>query len=267
LGARGRGAAPPLSARSRRTGRAARRRPRGSFRITDPARAAAGILAFACACGLLVALFSDVAVIDDVRVEGARHLSREAAVSQSGLVGAATLSASAAEARTRLRTLPAVRDARIEIRLPGTAQLVLMEREAFGRWVAADGVEWFVDRDGILFPSLDRSGAPDLRVYDERAPRMPGERIDPALVAAAMRLAALAPGELRPDATGLRVVMTAGADGLVLRTAARWEIRFGGADRFDEKLSLARRWLRENAQRRLDYVDVRSPDRIVFFPN
>jgi hypothetical protein len=83
----------------------------------------------------------------------------------------------------------------------------------------------------------------------------------------ALRLAALAPGELRADATDLRVVMSAGANGLVLRTGARWEIRFGTADRFDEKLSIAKRFLVDNPTRRLDYVDVRSPDRIVFSPN
>ncbi len=199
---------------------------------------------------------------------GAKHVSRDAARSQSGLDGVPTFLASAAGARTRLRTLPAVRDARVEIVLPGAARITLVEREAVGRWVASDNVEWFIDAAGVLFPSIDRTGAPGLRVYDERAPRSAGERIDPpALVEAALRLAALAPGELRADATELRVVMTAGASGLVLRTGARWEVRFGSAERFDEKLSLARRFLRDNPTRRLDYVDVRSPDRIVFSPN
>jgi cell division septal protein FtsQ len=179
-----------------------------------------------------------------------------------------TFRASAADARVRLRTLPAVRDARAEILLPGAARITLVEREAVGRWVASDNTEWFIDASGVLFPSIDRTGAPDLRVFDERGPRSAGDRIDPpALVEAALRLAALAPGELRADATDLRVVMTAGANGLVLRTGAKWEIRFGNADRFDEKLSLAKRFLRDNPSRRLDYVDVRSPDRIVFSPN
>ncbi len=220
----------------------------------------------ACAAALLLVAAANLVTIDQVTVSGARHVSAEAAASQSGLAGATTFLASAAEARARLRALPAVRDARVEILLPSTAHVVVIERGAVGRWVASDNVEWFIDAGGILFPSLDRASAPELRVFDERGPRMPEERIEPVLVDAALRLAALAPGELRPDATGLRVVVTGGADGLVLRTAAKWEIRFGGADRFDEKLSLARRWLRENAQRRLDYVDVRSPDRIVFSP-
>jgi cell division septal protein FtsQ len=221
-----------------------------------------------CLAALLVVAFADLARVDEVVVVGAKHVSRDAARSQSGLDGVPTFRASAADARMRLRTLPAVRDARVELVLPGAARITLVEREAVGRWVASDSTEWFIDASGVLFPSIDRTGAPDLRVFDERGPRSAGERIDPpALVDAALRLAALAPGELRTDATDLRVVMTAGANGLVLRTGAKWEIRFGNADRFDEKLSLAKRYLRDNPTRRLDYVDVRSPDRIVFSPN
>jgi cell division septal protein FtsQ len=217
---------------------------------------------------VLVVALADVARVEDVVVVGARHVSRDAARTQSGLDGVPTFLASAADARAQLRTLAAVRDARVELLLPGAARITLVERQAVGRWVASDNVEWFIDASGILFPSIDRAGAPDLRVFDERAPHTAGERIDPpALVEAALRLAALAPGELRGDATDLRVVMTAGANGLVLRTGSRWEIRFGTADRFDEKLSNVKRFLVDNPTRRLDYVDVRSPDRIVFSPN
>ena len=222
----------------------------------------------ACLAALLVVALANVARVEDVVVVGAKHVSRDAARSQSGLDGVPTFLASAADARAQLRTLAAVRDAQVEILLPSTARITLVERQAVGRWVASDNVEWFIDANGVLFPSIDRTGAPDLRVFDERVARSAGEHIDPpALVEAALRLAALAPGELRTDATGLRVVMTAGANGLVLRTAARWEIRFGSADRFEEKLSIAKRFLVDNPTRRLDYVDVRSPDRIVFSPN
>jgi cell division septal protein FtsQ len=235
--------------------------------MSDPARVVAGVVALACAAALLVVAFADLATIDQTAVTGAKHLSRDAARSQSGLEGVPTFLASATEARARLRTLPAVRDARVEILLPSTARIALVEREAVGRWFASDSVEWYVDSGGVLFPSIDRAGAPELRVYDERGARTAGERVDPALVEAALRLATIAPGELRADATELRVVMTAGPNGLVLRAGTRWEIRFGGPERFDEKLSLAKRFLRDNATRALDYVDVRSPDRIVFSPN
>lgn len=224
------------------------------------------MIAAGCAAALAWMALGASPTIVAVDVAGARHVRPGQAVAQSRLQDAPTLLASAADARARLRALPAVRDARVEIELPSSARVTLIERVAVGRWIASNDLEWFVDADGVLFPSADPSAAPQLRVFDERGPRSPGERLDPALVAVALRLAALRPGELRSDATSPRVVMTAGASGLVLRFGGGWEIRFGGPDQFEEKLALAKRYLRDNPQRRLDYVDVRSPDRIVVSP-
>jgi hypothetical protein len=143
--------------------------------------------------------------------------------------------------------------------------VALSERVAILRWIAV-GTEWFVDADGVFFSSIDPRGAPEVRVTDETGPRKAGDRLDPALVGAAAKLTRLGPQELRPDATSPRVVLTAGATRLVLRVAAGWEIRFGGPERIDDKIALARRYLRDNPQRKLDYVDVRTPDSIVVSP-
>jgi len=234
--------------------------------IADPARATAAVIAVACGA-LLVAIFlSATPTITTVAVAGARHVRIGQAIAQSGLLDTPAFLASAASARAQLRALPAVKDARVEILLPSTASVVLQEREAAGRWIASNGLEWFVDSEGVLFPSADANAAPPLRVFDERPPQGPGARLDPALVQVAMRIAAIAPGELRTDATAPKAVMTVGANGLVLRFGTNWEIRFGGPEGFDEKLALAKRYLRDNPQRRLDYVDVRSADRIVVSP-
>ena len=225
-----------------------------------------GAIAVACALALAWTSLASTPSLSAVEVAGARHVRIGQAIAQSGLLETPTFLSSATEARTRLRTLPAVKDAKVEIALPDSAHITLVEREAIGRWVASNGLEWYVDADGVLFPSADANGAPQLRVADERAARSAGERLDPALVLVALRLASIAPGELRGDATAPRAVMTAGASGLVLRFGSGWEIRFGGPDSFDEKLALAKRYLRDNPQRRLDYVDVRSVDRIVVSP-
>jgi cell division protein FtsQ len=203
-----------------------------------------------------------------VSIEGAHHVTVDSVVAASGLLGAQAFTTSASHARDRLlRALPALRDARVEIRIPDRASVVLSERAPLLRW-AAGGVEWLVDADGVLFSSVDPRGAPELRVTDERSVRQAGDRLDPALVDAATKLARLGPQDLRADATAPRVVLTAGASGLVLRvgTGAGWEIRFGGAERIDDKIALVRRYLRDNPQRKLDYVDVRTPDSIVVSP-
>ena len=221
-----------------------------------------------CAAAILAASIGPFWRIRDVAIEGAHHVAVDAVVAASGLLDAQSFTASAARARDRVVRLPPVRDARVEILIPGRARVVLSERVAIARWVSSpSGTEWFVDADGVLFLSLDPRGAPDLRVTDEQKPRQAGDRLDPALVDAATKLARLGPQDLRPDATSPRVVLTAGATGLVIRVGAGWEIRFGGAERIDDKNANARRFLRDNPQRKLDYVDVRSPDQIVFSPS
>ncbi len=201
-----------------------------------------------------------------VEVSGARHLTVAQAVAASGLVGRPIFRASAADARASLLRAPALRDARVRLELPDRATVTLVEREAVGRWVVG-ATEWFVDADGVLFASADPTAAPALRVRDERtATRKAGDRIDPALVAAAIRLAKVGPGELRPDATATSVRIEPGPNGIVLASGAGWEVRFGGPERIEDKLSAALRFLRDRPDRRLEYVDVRSPDRIVFSP-
>jgi cell division septal protein FtsQ len=219
-----------------------------------------------CAAAIVAASIGPFWRIRDVAIEGAHHVAVDTIVASSELLEAQSFTASAARARERLLKLPAVRDARVDIRIPDRALVVLTERVPVARWVSG-ATEWFVDAEGVLFSSLDPRGAPDVRVTDEQKQRQAGDRLDPALVDAATKLARLGPQELRPDATSPRVVLAAGATGLVLRVAAGWEIRFGGAEHIDDKIALVRRFLRDNQQRKLDYVDVRSPDQIVFSPS
>ena len=225
----------------------------------------AAVAAIACLGALGATAWAGAPAVDAISVEGARHVSVAAAVAASGLSGTPAFRASAIEARERVRALPAVRDARVAIALPGTARIELVERAAIGRWAVA-GTEWFVDADGVLFASADPTAAPELRVSDDRRPAKAGDRLDPALVAAALRLAAIPPGELRADETRPTVRIDAGPAGIVLRSGGRWEIRFGGPERFDEKLAIARAYLKNNPDRPLDYVDVARPDVIVVRP-
>lgn len=226
----------------------------------------AGLIALICTAGLALVLTPDIQRIQDVEIVGARHVSRDHVIAVTGLLTAPIFLVSASEARTVLLGIPAVREARVEIALPDSARISLVEREAVGRWVAGP-LEWFVDPDGVLFASSDPTAAPALRVLDDRSPsRSAGERIDPALVAGALRLAKIAPGELRLDATAPRVRIDAGPSGIVLETGGGWEVRFGEPQGIEEKLALLMRFLRDEPGRRLEYVDVRSTDRIVFSP-
>jgi cell division septal protein FtsQ len=208
--------------------------------------------------------------IASVTVAGIHHLTPAAVVGATGLVGRPAFTASTADARTALLALPAVRDARVRVTLPDAAQVDVVERDAIGRWVTGT-VEWLVDSDGVLFASADAATAPQLRATDDRdttrvcAGRAGGRCVDPAVVVAAFRLARIGPGELRADATRPEVRIDA-TYGLVVRSGAGWDVRFGAPDDLERKLSNAKKVLSDEPKRRLDYVDVRSADRIVFSP-
>jgi cell division septal protein FtsQ len=219
---------------------------------------------------LVVVALSSTPRIASVSVGGTRHLTADAVASSTGLVGRPAFTTSTADARAALLRLPAVRDARVRIVLPGTAYVDVTERDAVARWVVGP-LEWYVDGDGVLFGSADSQAAPPVHAFDDRdstrscAGRAGGRCVDPALVAGALRLARIAPGELRADATKPEVRIDP-THGLVVRSGTGWEIRFGTPNDLEQKLSNAKKVLSDNPTRRLDYVDVRSPDRIVFSP-
>ena len=223
-----------------------------------------------CALGVLAIALSGTPRIASVSVGPTKHLAAAAVIAATGLIGRPVFTTSAADARAALLGLAAVRDAQVRIALPDAAHVDLVERDAVGRWVTG-GLEWYVDAEGVLFGSVDPQGAPQLRAIDDRgatkscAGAAGGRCVDPAVVAGAIRLAHIAPGELRADATKPEVHVDA-VQGLVVRSGAGWEIRFGSPDDLEQKLANAKRVLSDNPTRRLDYVDVRSPDQIVFSP-
>ena len=83
-----------------------------------------------CAAAIVAASIGPFWRIRDVTIEGAHHVPVDAVVSASELVEAQAFTASAARARERLVKLPAVRDARVEIRIPDHARVILSERVA-----------------------------------------------------------------------------------------------------------------------------------------
>lgn len=230
-----------------------------------------GSLAILAGLGLALLALVPVPQVTEVEVIGAHHLAAATIALRSGLRGEPVFRASAADARRLVLTLPAVQEATVVLVLPDRARITVRERAAVARWILG-GDEWFVDAEGVLFGSADPAAAPQVRIADDRAATRAcagtaGARcVDPALLAAALRLAAIGPGELRSDVRSLQVRIDRTEAGLVLRTGGGWEIRFGGPEDLERKLELVRRFLREQPTRRLDYLDVRSPERIVFSP-
>ncbi|HTQ33248.1 MAG TPA: FtsQ-type POTRA domain-containing protein [Stellaceae bacterium] len=96
-------------------------------------------------------------VVTDIEVTGRTTTDRETILAAlDAHYGTPILGVSPARAKQQLETLPWVRSAAIERRLPGTILVRLVERRPVGVW-QHDGKQELIDRDGTVIPVTDLS--------------------------------------------------------------------------------------------------------------
>ncbi|MDA8230508.1 MAG: FtsQ-type POTRA domain-containing protein [Magnetospirillum sp.] len=90
--------------------------------------------------------------VSDITVSGRGRTANEQIIAALGVrKGTPILGVDLAEARDRLESIPAVRAASIERRLPGSLHIVIAERQPMALW-QHDGVFVLIDRDGHEIP-------------------------------------------------------------------------------------------------------------------
>jgi cell division septal protein FtsQ len=197
----------------------------------------------------------------EVAIVGARYQDLDSIRSTAAMEGQNAFTASAALAAERVGRLPAVQRARVSVSLPDRALVEVTERAPLmvltfsGGWLYADG-------SGALFAGDDQGREPLLE--DETRSYRPGDRLPSGLVGIVRRVDIL--GVTGYFGSGIRRTRLTAAYGLVLALDRGTDVRLGTTEDFDRKLAVAQRIVLERAGKRLDYVDVRSPDRVVFFP-
>jgi hypothetical protein len=132
-----------------------------------------------------------------------------------------------------LESLPTVRSARVEVRLPGTLAVAIDERVPVMVWQVGDR-RYLADADGTLFalmPAKPPADAARLPVIDDRRVAAisldVGQRLDAVDLDPATRLASLVPTDLGSAAVSLAVSVT-DANGFVVGThPGSWSAVFG----------------------------------------
>jgi cell division protein FtsQ len=158
----------------------------------------------------------------------------------------------------RVSALPTVASA--EVRRVGLRQLAIEvdERVPVLQVVGPQG-DVLVDRDGVI---VDRGVDDALPVVElQRRPPEPGTHVadDPAL-ANAHRVWRGLSGPLRAEVTHY---FAAGPDDLTLRLRRGIDVRFGRAERIEEKIRAIGAVLGDLEDADVDYIDVRAPGRPV----
>ena len=134
---------------------------------------------------------------------------------------------------TALESLPTVRAAHVDVRLPETLAVSIDERVPVLVWQVGDR-RYLADSDGTLFalmPAQPPADAAALPVIDDRRVESinldVGKRLDPVDLDAATRLASLVPADIGSAAVSLGVSVT-DANGFVVTTRpSGWSAVFG----------------------------------------
>ncbi len=132
-----------------------------------------------------------------------------------------------------LESLPAVRAAHVDVRLPGALAVSIDERVPVMVWQVGDR-RYLADGDGTLFALMPAQPPPDaaaLPVIDDRRVESinldVGNSLDPVDLDAATRLASLVPADVGSSAVSLGVSVT-DANGFVVATRpSSWSAVFG----------------------------------------
>lgn len=209
---------------------------------------------------LVVAAFvvverSPLVALAEVRIAGAERLSEEEVRDAAGLaLGTSTLRLRLGEAEQRVAGLPLVADVIARRIDPLTVEIEVREREPV---LVAEGEDThvLVDREGVVLLEADLAGLPVIVL--DHAPPAPGAHVDddPALGNAHAAWRGLS-GPLRAQVVRLHA---AAEDQLTLELADGVEVRFGRADRVDEKVRALGAILEDVGTTPIEAIDVRAP--------
>lgn len=217
--------------------------------------------------GLLVLLGALVAVersalvaLEEVTVAGVERLEPEEVIAAADLeVGNSTLRLGLRAASDRVEELPLVREASARRIDPLTVLLEVEERRP-ELLVAGGGERRYLDRDGVVIDDVGpgeepASSWPVIELASE--PPLPGERVDDdAALANAHAVWRGLSGSLRAETVRYRA---AGPDELTLELASGVEVRFGRAERVDEKVRALGAVLEDIGDTPVEKIDVRAP--------
>jgi cell division septal protein FtsQ len=205
---------------------------RASTRLT-PVRAAA-LLGMLLSAGAIYGLSSSAVFgLHDVSIGKLRFIDESRLRDSVGVAVETNLFAlSTDEVASRLRALPAVAAADVEVRLPDTLSVTVREREPILVWAAGPN-RFLVDRDGVLFGTATET-TPDIAhvpaMTDTRAASATlgvGGRLDAIDLDAATRLGSLRPSDVGSTAAALAVSVTDENGFVVKSMPGGWSAIFG----------------------------------------
>lgn len=200
--------------------------------------------------------------VREVAVTGTRLLDAEQAREATHSLGRNVLLLRTQDVEQSVRSLSAVRDARVVLALPGRLEVEVTERAAVVQWQGRGG-SFLVDREGVVFSSkAPLEPVTVIRELDGPAIEV-GSRVDPGVLAAVKILE----GAL-PQRAGIQPPWFdySSSSGISVAVPGGPRIVFGDASALDSKLATlaAIREHLEATKARAEIIDLRFKDRPIY---
>ncbi len=206
--------------------------------------------------GVGVALInSSLLKVQEISVSGTSVVSPASVAQLTGLKGNSMLMIDLDAAQQQVESLTMVETASISRNWPNSVEVVIMEREPWGRWLA-NGIVWSIDAEGVVLEGIAPAGTGPLVKQTSALPAIrPGERVDTTAVELVAALDQRGAPLSLPSVAAYEWTL---ADGLVVVTD-HGRIVFGDGEGLDFKYAV---WdeLEHEAQRRgepLLFADLR----------
>jgi cell division protein FtsQ len=214
---------------------------------------AVGIVALAIGLGLVER--SALVGLEEVEVAGTERLEPGEVLEAADLaLGTSTLRLRLGAVEERVEALPLVREATARRLDPLTVRIEVTERQPALNVRGADR-EVLVDREGVVLDDGGLDGLPEIRVEGDVPAVGQAVGADPALANAHEAWRSLS-GPLRVEVVRYDAV---GPDELELHLRSGVAVRFGRAERVDEKVRALGAVLDDVADADVAVIDVRAP--------
>jgi cell division protein FtsQ len=236
-----------------------RRQVRGERRRWRLRRTVVVVLLLLVAVALVVVERSALVGLEEVQVTGTERLDPDEVLDAADLaLGTSTLRLRLGAVEERVEGLALVREAIARRLDPLTVLIEVTERQPSLNVRQGDDRR-LVDREGIVLADGWVDGLPEVRLTGEVP--APGEEVaaEPGLANAHRAWRSLS-GPLRAEVVRYDA---GGPDELTLRLRSGTEVRFGRAERVDEKVRALGAVLEDVAEVEVAVIDVRAPSRPV----
>ncbi len=217
-------------------------------------RLAAALLLAALGWAAYAVFTSSSFYVYGAEVQGNAVVTPEEVYASSQLDGTSVFWVAPDAVAEKVKALPNVKSARVEVRLPAHVTITIEERTPELVWRTGSAL-WWIDAEGVVVPPRGDLSSPLTIIDMDAQPVSAGQRLDPSILEAA--------GSLRRLLPELPEMHYSRATGISFTTREGWPVHLGDGQNMDAKLTVLVALRKDLLARNVapEFIDMRFVER------